>query len=274
MATALEKRIKNAAAGKSKLNFSLVSGDEPHFLNIPVKNIESDPNQPRTLPGDIDELKASIKTHGILQPIILSPLDREHYRIIAGERRYTAAKAAGLKSVPAIVRTVKEQQRLEFQIIENLHRKDLNPVEEAVSYRRLMDEFNLTQRDVGKRVGKSESSISETLRILDLPNEEIKKLRTSEVISKSVLLEIVKHPDEDYQLNLLERAERGNLSVREARATKKQKSGKPRKQPLSIKKFQTSKGEILMKIKPGYTSVDDMKSMLLEVLELLGENHL
>ena len=104
-----------------------------------------------------------------MQPLVVSPTTTDLYQLIAGERRYTASKALGLVTVPALVRTSTEHQRLELQLVENLHRKDLSPLEEATSYQRLMAEFGLTQEDVAHRVGKSLTAINQTLRLLDLP---------------------------------------------------------------------------------------------------------
>jgi ParB family chromosome partitioning protein len=118
------------------------------------------------------------------------------------------------------VRTVEDHQRLELQLVENLHRKDLNPLEEAQSYRRLMDEFGLTQDQVARRVGKSKSAINQSVRLLDLPAEVQAEVRASEQISKSVLLEIVKQPSPQKQTALWEQARGGELTVKKARQQK------------------------------------------------------
>ena len=270
MATALEQRIKNVASGKSKLGFNPFSEQEPHLSNIPIEDIEIDSNQPRTDIGDLAELKSSIKQHGIMQPIIVSPVDETTYRIIAGERRYTAAKSLKHEKIPALIRTVEEQNRLELQIIENLHRKDLNPMEEARSYRRLMDEFNLSQAKVAKRIGKSRISINEILRLLDFPEEEINYLESNNNISKSLLLEIVRMEDEERRLELLKLAKAGRLTVKEARKIKLPiEDSKPRDTVIS-KKFITSKGEVILRVKEQYSANSDLKQMLQEALEQLA----
>jgi ParB family chromosome partitioning protein len=191
------------------------------FTELSVAHIETDPDQPRKDPGDLTELKASIESVGLVQPIIVTIIGYERYRLIAGERRFTAVKELGLSRIPAIVRSVEEQQRLKVQIIENLHRKDLNPFEEARSYQRLMSEFGYTQDELARQLGRSQGGVNETLRLLALPAAVQQEYRTSDKVTKSLLLEIAKHPEEE-QLSLWEQAKHGELTVRKAREQKKQ----------------------------------------------------
>ncbi|MES2459250.1 MAG: ParB/RepB/Spo0J family partition protein [Armatimonadota bacterium] len=202
----------------------------PILTEIPLSQIEPDPNQPRRDLGDLSELSASIRELGIIQPVIVSIIGYERYRIVAGERRFTAAGLAGLSKIPAIVRTAEEHQRLEIQLVENLHRKDLNPFEEAESYRRLIVEFNLTHEQLGKRLGKSQGSVTEILNILTLPEQIHKEARESEGaggrMSKSLLQEIARRPSTD-QLRLWDAAKRGELTVRKVRAEREAAAAKP-----------------------------------------------
>jgi ParB family transcriptional regulator, chromosome partitioning protein len=138
---------------------------------IRIGEIEADPSQPRRTFDEIalDELAISIAEHGIVQPIVVTPFGG-HYRIVAGERRWRAAKKAGLEKVPALVRTLSDQHKLELSLIENLQRQDLNVLETATAYLKLRDQFNLSLEEIGRRVGgKSASAISNTLRLLRLP---------------------------------------------------------------------------------------------------------
>jgi ParB family chromosome partitioning protein len=138
---------------------------------IPIVNIHADPDQPRRTfeENSIAELAASISQHGILQPIVVTA-DGDGYQIVAGERRYRAAKSIGLEKMPALVRTLTNQHRLEISLIENLQRRDLNAIETATAYLKLRDQFNLSLDEIGKRVGnKSSSAVSNTLRLLKLP---------------------------------------------------------------------------------------------------------
>lgn len=139
--------------------------------NIRLDEIVPDPDQPRRNFDELalDELSASIKAHGILQPIVVRP-HQGGYMIVAGERRYRAAERAGLEKIPVLVRTLSNQHKLELSLIENLQRRDLNPLETATAYLKLRDQFNLTLDEIGERVGgKSVSAVSNTLRLLRLP---------------------------------------------------------------------------------------------------------
>ncbi len=138
---------------------------------VPIERIQPNPYQPRTDFNDAElkELAESIKEHGILQPLIVTQAqDGEGYVLIAGERRQQAARLAGLTTVPIIIHDVNDQQRLELALIENLQRADLNPLEAAEGYRKLVDEFNLSHGDIADRVGKSRTSVTNTLRLLKL----------------------------------------------------------------------------------------------------------
>lgn len=141
-------------------------------IDAPIDEITPNPEQPRESFSheEMEELIASIKEHGIIQPLILSPLD-EGYEIIAGERRWRAAKMAGMRTVPSIVRTVKEHEKLELALIENIQRQDLNPIEEAKAYKKLINEFGMTQEAVAKKVGKSRPQVANFVRLLELPLE-------------------------------------------------------------------------------------------------------
>ncbi len=142
-------------------------GRPTHELSI--SSIARNPYQPRQAfeQQSLEDLATSIAEHGVLQPILVTE-SAEGYRLIAGERRLRAAEMAGLERIPAIVRTVEEEHQLAYALIENLQRTDLNPIEEARAFRRLIDEFGLTQEDVARRVGRSRPAVANTLRLLDL----------------------------------------------------------------------------------------------------------
>ena len=152
----------------------------PSKVNISL--IDVNPHQPRT---DFDEeslkeLAASIKKHGVLQPLVVSPKD-DHYELIAGERRLRASKIAGLDEVPVIVRDATDHEKLEVAIIENVQRTDLNPVEEAISYRKLIEEFNYSQDQAADAVGKSRSTVANKIRLLSLSTEIKRALRDGKI---------------------------------------------------------------------------------------------
>lgn len=219
MAISLTDRIARQAMGATQRAFDPIVRDEPRLLVLPMAAIEPDPNQPRRDLGDLADLALSIQEHGLIQPIVVEGVSAERFRILAGERRFAACRNLGWASLPCIVRTVEEQSRLALQIIENIHRKALDPIEEAKALRRLMEEFNLSQGEVGRRIGRSKSAVNQSLRILDLPAEMLGEAQANGPATKSVLLEIAKEPDPDRQQALWEQAKAGELTVRKARAT-------------------------------------------------------
>lgn len=237
MAANLKEKLARQASGETRLDFDPTGRDEQRLLPIRLGSIEPDPEQPRADIGDVSELAESIRKHGLLQPIVVEPIeDGRRYRILAGHRRYKACGEAGFETIQCIVRTVEEHTRLELQVIENLHRKDLSPVEEARALKRLMDEFNLNQRDLAKRLGKSLGSVNQTLRILSLSDEALESVQTSEQLTKSVLLEVAKEDDPKKQLSLIDKAKAGQLTVRKARQEKGRGGGaeKPKSAVHSI----------------------------------------
>ncbi|MBN9693288.1 MAG: ParB/RepB/Spo0J family partition protein [Verrucomicrobia bacterium] len=205
------------------MNLAPTGLDEPKLSNLPLSLIDPDPNQPRRALGDLTDLALSIRQQGLLNPIIVEAVGGR-FRILAGERRFAACRSLGWESVTCLVRTVEEQSRLALQLIENMHRKDLSPLEEAQGLRRLMEEFGLSQRDLAQRIGRSTGSVNQILRILDLDPDLLNAVQMSEPVSKSVLLEIAKQTDPARQGELLEQAKAGQLTVREARAKKPRSS--------------------------------------------------
>ena len=215
---ALKDRLARQAAGQTYLDFDPLGRDEPKLMSLPCQLIDPDPDQPRRDLGALDELAASIDAQGLLQPLIVEPLASGRYRILAGARRYAACLSLGLATVPCLVRTVADHARLALQLIENLHRKDLTPLEEAEGFQRLLTEFSLTQRELALRLGKSLAAVNQTLRLLDLDAAIRREVQTSEQASKSLLLEIAKVPDPSRQQALWEKAQAGELTVRGARS--------------------------------------------------------
>src|SRR5512132_2875108 len=152
-----------------------VSGELPHkggVVRLPIEAVRRDGNQPRKAFDEarLQELADSIKAQGLIQPVLVRR-DGEGYRLIAGERRWRAAQLAGLKEIPAIVREASDAEAFELALVENLQRADLNPIEEAEGYRRLVEEFRFTQEQVSQRVGKERSSVANALRLLGLPDQ-------------------------------------------------------------------------------------------------------
>ncbi|MBQ4155158.1 MAG: ParB/RepB/Spo0J family partition protein [Clostridia bacterium] len=152
--------------------------DDNLAVELRLSEIEPNKNQPRTYfdPEALGELAESIKIHGLLQPIVVRPMPGGTYQIVAGERRWRACREAGLNTVPVIIKDLDDKQTMELALIENLQRKDLNPVEEAMGYSRLIKEFKLTQEQVSDRVGKSRSAVTNLLRLLALPEKMLDAL--------------------------------------------------------------------------------------------------
>ena len=155
-----------------------------HVRQLPVASISPKPQQPRKVFDEeqLQDLAASIKLHGVIQPLIVIAAEGvDRYTLIAGERRLRAARLAELKEVPAIVRTASQQQQLEFAIIENVQREDLNPMERAEAYQNLADQFSLTHEEIARRVGKSRVTVTNTLRLLNLPEAVQQALHSGEI---------------------------------------------------------------------------------------------
>lgn len=198
------------------------------ITQVKMSLIEPNKNQPRKSfdKEKIEALANSIKENGLIQPIIITPSEGGMYKIVAGERRWRAGKKAGLKEIPAVIRDYSDEQVAEIALIENLQREDLNPIEEALGYKVLLEEFNLTQELIGKRIGKSRSAVANSLRLLSL-EEQIRKLLVSGDISSGHARAILSVEDNDLRLALSKRIIEDNLNVRQAEALAKQLQKKP-----------------------------------------------
>ncbi len=182
---------------------------------ISLELIERNPFQPRDTfdKKAIEELALSIKEKGVIQPIIVREKG-DKYQIVAGERRYLAAKEAGLKSIPAIIKNVSDRESAEIALIENIQRKNLNPLEEAKAYKSLMENFGYTQEEVAKKVGKDRATIANSLRLLNLPDEIKEKIKKG-VITAGHARAILSLKDTEKQKELAEKIVEKRLSVRE-----------------------------------------------------------
>ncbi len=200
-------------------------------MRLPVENIETNPKQPRK---DFDEqalqeLASSIKLHDIIQPVTVSKLHGNKYRLISGERRWRAAKLAGLKDIPAYIRQANDQELLELALLENLQREDLNAMEVALSYKRMMEELDHTQEQVAERMGKDRSTVTNYIRLLKLPPDIQVAVRNGE-ISMGHARALINVDTIDKQLYIFDEIKSKDLSVRQTenlvRALYKEKEGK------------------------------------------------
>lgn len=204
---------------------------KPGVLKLPIEAIARDLAQPRRVFDEekLKELAESIKAQGIIQPVLVRK-EGDHYRLIAGERRWRAAQLAGLQEIPALVREASEAEAFELALVENLQRADLNPIEEAEGYRRLVEEFSLTQEQVSQRVGKDRSSVANALRLLQLP-DEVKSLVASGAINMGHARALLGVPRIPEMVELAERIAAQKLSVRDTERLVKQAKAPASAQP-------------------------------------------
>jgi ParB family chromosome partitioning protein len=199
-----------------------------------IEAISPNPRQPRTNfnAEELSELAASIQEHGVIQPLIITQAEKpNHYLLIAGERRLIASKQAGLKTVPAILRDSNEQDRLELALIENVQRADLSPLETAEAYRQLSDEFNLSHIEIAKRVGKSRVSITNTLRLLNLP-PSVQEALAAGIISEGHARALLSLSSPQAQAAVLQSIQEKGLNVRQTEELVRKLSGeKPAQKP-------------------------------------------
>ena len=274
-----ETKTKKETTVKSKTETT--EGKEPQTL-VKITKVEPNREQPRKNFDEdaLQELADSIKQFGLLQPILVQDR-KDYYEIIAGERRWRAAKLAGLKEVPVIIRNYTEQEIVEISLIENIQREDLNPIEEAQAYKRLLTEFHLKQDEVAERVSKSRAAVTNSIRLLKL-NEEVQRMVVDEMISTghARALLAVENPEEKY--NLAQRIFDEKLSVRDVEKLVKNlhKPAKSKKvddktmqviyqdieeklkQKLGRKVIVTSKGEGSGKIEIEFYNHEDLDRLL------------
>jgi ParB family chromosome partitioning protein len=207
------------------------------LLELPVDLIKPNPNQPRTHfdPGALTALAASIEASGIVQPLLVRPLPDGSYELVAGERRWRAAQEAGLEKVPAVARDQAEPERLQAALIENMVREDLNPVEEAKACAALVEDLKLTKEDLARRVGRNRSTISNLIRLLELPDEALEMLEKGD-LSEGHGRAILGAQGNDVRRRLARDAATGGWSVRETENRVRlagQPRARPRKAPIS-----------------------------------------
>jgi ParB family chromosome partitioning protein len=192
--------------------------EEPVGLRVlPVDRLRPNRMQPRTAFDDtgLDELAESIRTQGVVQPLVVTPQDEGHFAIIAGERRWRAARRAGLDTVPAVVREIAgDRELLELALVENLQREDLNAVEEAEAFEALRERFDLSQEEIAARVGKARSTVANSLRLLNLPGSVLDLLRDGRLTAGQARPLLALSTEED-QVHLAERAAREGLTARQ-----------------------------------------------------------
>ncbi|MDZ7719625.1 MAG: ParB/RepB/Spo0J family partition protein [Balneolaceae bacterium] len=253
-------------------------------LEIPVNNIRPNPHQPRSdfKEEALEQLATSIKKHGLIQPITVRHIGEKRFELISGERRLRATKLAGLKKIPAYIREANDEQIIAFALIENIQREELNPLEISMGYQRLIDECDYTQNEVAERVGKNRSTVTNMLRLLQLPAFIQAALR-DESISTGHARSLINVKNEDDQKKLLKEIQKKDLSVRQTEELvksydkkKEQKSSKkpaPKNNPFlddvskRLRKQLSTKVNIKQKAKGGeirieYYSDEDLERLI------------
>lgn len=224
-----------------------------NIVSLPVDHIEENPFQPRTVFDEeaLSELSSSIKTYGLIQPITVRRLSHQRYQLISGERRWRASKLAGLAEIPAYVRLADDQEMLEMALVENIQREQLNPIEVAISYQRLMDECNLSHELLSERVGKKRSTITNYVRLLKLPPQVQNELK-DENLTMGHARALAGVQNIDQQLFLLKEILDKQMNVRQTehfvRSLNKpnaKKQGKSKEIPLAYRKVEDSLRDIL-----------------------------
>ena len=197
------------------LNFITEQSAQPQVIMVPLEKIEANPQQPRKIFKDegMEELTGSIKEYGVLQPIILKD-EKERYTIIAGDRRYRAAQLAGLEKIPAIIKTMETKEAALIALVENVQREDLNFLEEARAYKKLMDDFNLTQGEIAEKVNKRQSTISNKIRVLSLP-EDIQEQLVDNRLTERHARALLKLKDDEDRKQVMERIVANGLNVKQ-----------------------------------------------------------
>ena len=239
---------------------------------IPVEQIRPNPDQPRNSIGDLRDLTDSVREKGVLEPLLVRFVPREDcYYIISGERRYHAARAAGLREIPCIEKTADDAETLEIGLIENLQRKDLTAFEEADGLHRLATQFEYTHEDVARKIGRARSSVTETLSLRNIPDALRKKCIDQGISSKSLLLQIARQPTEKKMVEMLHRILQGGLTRDEARRERREEQTGPQRPQPFIFQFEPENEAFRFRIqfKKSHVSRDELIGTLRGILAQL-----
>ncbi len=239
---------------------------------IPVEQIRPNPDQPRKAIGDLRDLTDSVREKGVLEPLLVRFVSREDcYYIISGERRYHAARAAGLREIPCIEKTADDAETLEIGLIENIQRKDLTPFEEADGLYRLATQFEYTHEDVARKIGRARSSVTETLSLRNIPETLRRKCIEHGIVSKSLLLQIARQPTEKKMVEMLHRILQGGLTRDEARRERREEQSGPQRPQPFIFQFEPENEAFRFRIqfKKSHVSRDELIGTLRDILAQL-----
>ncbi|MGD2085246.1 MAG: ParB/RepB/Spo0J family partition protein [Candidatus Aminicenantes bacterium] len=241
----------------------------PVIRNIPIDKLTANVHQPRKDFGDLAELADSIKEKGILEPVLIRPKNGK-FEIVAGERRFRAAQIAGLSEIPCIEHDIAENEALEISIIENIQRKDLNVYEQAFSIKSFADIYGYTHQDIAQKIGKSRVTVTELLRITDLPEEILERCMELKINSKTFLQELVKLESSEQMKEMLENYSEEPFSrdkIKEKRKAQKEK--KPADKSVKTFRFNLTSEDKSVKIKFDIKSQAADKNKIIDILEKL-----
>jgi len=244
---------------------------------IPIEKIRPNPEQPRKMLGDLSELIESVKQKGVLEPLLVRYIPREdEYHIISGERRYHASRAAGLRELPCIEKIADDAETLELALIENIQRKDLTPFEEADGLYRLAESFDYTHDDIARKIGRARSSVTETLSLRNIPDNIRKRCLDRGIISKSLLLQVARQPNEKKMMDAVHRIVQGGLTRDEARRERRDESSLgPRPQPF-IFNYEPEGGSFKLRIqfRKSYVSREELAATLRAILSEVEQSRI
>jgi len=239
---------------------------------IPTDKIRPNPDQPRKALGELRELTESVREKGILEPLLVRYVPREDaYYIISGERRYHAARAAGLRELPCIEKSADDAEMLELGLVENLQRKDLTAFEEADGLYRLATQFDYTHEDIAHKIGKARSSVTETLSLHHIPDAVRRRCLDRGIASKSLLLQIARQPNEKKMMETAVRIAASGLTREQARAERRDaRAGGPRPQPF-VYQFRPEDESFSLRVqfRKSHVSREELVAALREVLATL-----
>ena len=241
---------------------------------VPIDQVDPNPDQPRQVMGDLSELMASISEQGIIEPLVVRQR-RGRFQIVAGERRYQAAVRLALTEVPVVIRDVADREMVEIALVENLQRKDLSPFEEAEALQTLVQEHGFKHDDLARRIGKSRSSVTESLALHAMPEEVRELCRLADITSKSLLLQVVRQGDPRKMVAFVEQLTRGGgPATREqaravaARQSDRQKPGRPK--AFVFKYVPPAKSfNLNLKFRKSQVEREEIISALTEIIEEL-----
>ncbi len=245
----------------------IASGSNPVSIRmIRIQRIILNPHQPREELGNIEELAQSIREKGIIEPILVRKKDGK-FEVIAGERRVRAAEKAGIDEIPAIEMDLEDDEALEYALVENIQRKELTPFEEAFAFKTLNQIFGYTQEEIAKRIGKSRSTVAETIRIASIPKNIIKICKEAGIYSRSFLLELAKLENEEEMLKVLNSYREDNITRDDLREKRKGKKGLPKRY---VFKFSAPDKSFNLRIQ--LKDREPSKEELIQILESLLES--